>query len=741
MAESPVEMSFEMTPPNPTDLNSASEPNETHRSLRNAMVLWLIALSLAMLILPLYLVSAALRDDVVRLEAALRSNREALAELDTLSPDAQELVNSLAEAEALAVQIEEARANILADHTNWVAVMATIGNYDPRQLALTSLTHDDHRIILDGEAADDSAVMRYARDLEESDLFARVAVESINTIPMPRALATPTPTKAPSPETTLMPTQTITPTVIGTATPRPTDDYETDDFEPRSIALGQPQSHNFYPIYDVDQLKFLAKAGRHYRVFTFDLATGVDTFLAIGVAGISFSNDDRAAGDLSSEVVFQVGVGYDVHAIVKVTNRGQYGPDKRYQISVEEIAPPPTPTPSSTPTPATNTPTADPTDTLTPTPDPRDAYEPDTAPQSIAVGETQTHNFLPDHDVDKVEFLAKARRYYRVSTSELALGADTSLVVNVGGLVYTNDDRQPGDLSSEVVFQVGGDDRKTMVTVANHGQFGANMWYQITVEEIVTTPTTTPTNIPPLTSTGTPTRTDTPTPTPDLRDAFEPDDVHPRPVAAGETQTHNFSPAGDVDKVQFLAKAGRYYWVFTSGLRAGVDTFLTISVDGATYTNDDRQPGDLSSEIVFYVGPGRDVNALVTVTNRGRYGPQQWYDITVQEIIITPTPTPTPTNTSTLTPTAASTNTPTPPYTSTATHTPTTASRSSKLPGLALLVHSLDSADLSLPGLMIDQQGAISSLPSGWEGERGQGAFASQAVEFVIILELKARSP
>lgn len=97
------------------------------------------------------------------------------------------------------------------------------------------------------------------------------------------------------------------------------------------------------PICDVDKLEFLAEAGRHYRVFTFDLAAGVDTFLSISLAGIAYINDDRQPRDLSSEMVFQVTAGYDVEALVKLTNRDQCGPSKRYQITVEEIAPHPRP--------------------------------------------------------------------------------------------------------------------------------------------------------------------------------------------------------------------------------------------------------------------------------------------------------------------------------------------------------------------------------------------------------------
>ena len=164
------------------------------------------------------------------------------------------------------------------------------------------------------------------------------------------------------------------------------------------------------------------------------------------------------------------------------------------------------------------------------------------------------------------------------------------------------------------------------------------------------------------------------TSTPDLRDAYEPDDVTARLVALGEIQSHNFFPEGDVDKLRFLAKSGRYYRVQTLNLALGVDTALTLNAGTLTYTNDDRAIGDLSSDIAFQAAPGADVDAIVTITDRGQYGAGKTYQVMVQEIIMTPTPTSPPPPTATPTsppPTPSPTPTPT---TSPPTPTPTPTS-------------------------------------------------------------------
>ncbi len=162
-------------------------------------------------------------------------------------------------------------------------------------------------------------------------------------------------------------------------------------------------------------------------------------------------------------------------------------------------------------------------------------------------------------------------------------------------------------------------------------------------------------------------------PTPFLADAFEPDDTEPQPFALGETQRHNFYPNGDVDSVSFRVKPGRVYAVITSDLNVGVDTVVVVSVAGQQYENDDAVAGSLASEVNFQAIA--EAVAVATVTNKGEYGPNTFYSLTVIELPPTPTPTPTgtrvptPTPTQTPTPTATPTltNTPTP----TLTHTPT----------------------------------------------------------------------
>ena len=343
---------------------------------RGVIILVLLAIGSVAAIIPLYFVLSTIRADTTQLQSEIQVAQRQLSETSTPDPEIQTLQAQLAEAEASVTEMEQAFANLGTDYASWPAVMEAIGDYEPNNITLNTLSQDGSRLTLEGQGSSDSVVIAYADRLEESNLFSRVVLQSLRSIATP--FASPTPTGA----ATVTPTMTVTPTASPTSTPSPLDEYETDDFEPNAIFLGQTQRHNFYPVYDIDKVVFLAKADRFYRVYTSDLAPGVDTFLHVDANGVIYTNDDRSPGQLASEVVFQAPESRDVDATVKVTNRGQYGPDMFYQLTVEEIIPTPTPTPTGTPPPS-DTPLPSDTPEPSDTPLPSDTPEPTEPSPSI----------------------------------------------------------------------------------------------------------------------------------------------------------------------------------------------------------------------------------------------------------------------------------------------------------------------------------------------------------------------
>jgi len=274
------------------------------------------------------------------------------------------------------------------------------------------------------------------------------------------------------------------------------------------IAIGETQTHSFCPEGDFDLVMFPVKAGHWYRVYTHDLALGVDTMISVGLEPTiarycqpsNCANDDAAPGVLSSEIIFQADA--DGTALVSIDNRYQHGPDKTYKITVEEIVPTPTPTPTVTPTP-----------TITPTPvPPKDPWEPNNsfgqAFGPLASGQTYRAYISSSGDKD----------YYRISIE--SLDPVTVLLRDIGGGVdydlyfynanYVEIARSAGGpgQDEEIIYHPSATGTYYILVWSPTGSFDPFDEYQLTVTfgpPPTPTFTPTPTLAPP---------TETPTPAP-----------------------------------------------------------------------------------------------------------------------------------------------------------------------------------------------------------------------------------
>jgi hypothetical protein len=184
------------------------------------------------------------------------------------------------------------------------------------------------------------------------------------------------------------------------------------------------------------------------------------------------------------------------------------------------------------------------------------------------------------------------------------VGVDTFLAVFANGIAYENDDVSSGDRSSLVEFQAI-TDGEASASVTNKGLFGVDMGYVLELQEVG-------------------------------GDSYEPDDYAPRPISIWETQRHTFYPEADIDRVEFGVKGGRVYEFRTYSLTVGVDTVVSIMLNGVVYQSDDIAPGNQASRIVFTARS--DGTARATITNRERYGVSNEYWVTLVELAGTPTP-------------------------------------------------------------------------------------------------------
>ena len=493
--------------PIPDELEDVLEQATPRQTSRTTLVLWLVAASLLMFFIPLYLFSASVNRDVKGMSTNLGVIQTSLTRVPTPAPAIQQLLTPLAQVQGQTNQISAVYPTIAAPRPDWPAVMTVIGNYDPSQITLTSITRTVNTLTLAGRANNDTDVTNYAHSLEQSNLFSRVLVQSIHAV-----MITPTATlnrarapassnssvvQPPPPANTPAPVKVNPPLVVyaatsvpvaqPTATPNLGDAYEPDDSQPKPIALGQAQTHSFYPEGDVDAVSFLAKSGHYYHVYTTNLAPGVDTYISVRIGGIVQNNDDAVPGSLYSDVVIQ-NTGSDTTGIVAIANRGMYGPDKTYQIVIAEVAATPTPAPTNTPP---QPPMPSPTATATATPGLGDAYEPDNTADTakpIYIGATQSHTFSPNGDIDNISFPVKQDHFYQVLTSNPALGVDTVVSVKVDDQLWVNDDYTfgSGNFASSVCFSVSADDTAIATITNKTGYYGPDKSYTIKVSEVPT---------------------------------------------------------------------------------------------------------------------------------------------------------------------------------------------------------------------------------------------------------------
>ena len=129
-------------------------------------------------------------------------------------------------------------------------------------------------------------------------------------------------------------------------------------------------------------------------------------------------------------------------------------------------------------------------------------------PPWIANDEIQERSFYPEGDVDYARFRVKAGHWYDVHTRDLAPLVDTILTVELGGIVYEDDDGGPEPLASRVTFQAAETTDAIITVINSQGVYSTTQTYKLYAGEIPA-PTPTPTH--------TPLPTDTPpapTPTP-----------------------------------------------------------------------------------------------------------------------------------------------------------------------------------------------------------------------------------
>ncbi len=266
---------------------------------------------------------------------------------------------------------------------------------------------------------------------------------------------------------------------------------------------------------------------------------------------------------------------------------------------------------------ATATKTATPTKTPTATPIHADQYEPnndfDSATPISVGGSLSSLTLWPQGDTDYFKFWGKASRTYQVQ-STLDPGLDSYMRIfgpaGAGQLLGENDDLEPGNLGSRVIFTAPTEGFYFVELTNRDPTDPVGRTYQLGVDEVPGTPTVTPT---PAESEVSATPSVAPTAIPGA-DAMEPnyDFEHASVLGTGvQYNDLNFVPwAGsdpnqqDNDFFRIWVKPGLFFSCETLDLTPGTDTnmifYLGPSFEQGGPGNDDRAPGDYSSKVSWY---------------------------------------------------------------------------------------------------------------------------------------------
>lgn len=187
--------------PNLDDLDSLTESSGGMNTRR--LVLWMVIASLLVLLLPLFLVSNALKDENARMQQDLESIQATLDAPAQVPPQEQALRDEMLQDREAATVLDNLRTDLESRHVNWPDTMLTIGGYDPSQIRITGIVQADRRLTITGQAVTEGDVMTYSQALRDSGWFQTVLIQSISQTALPTA--TPLPRDRNSTEPTLIP--------------------------------------------------------------------------------------------------------------------------------------------------------------------------------------------------------------------------------------------------------------------------------------------------------------------------------------------------------------------------------------------------------------------------------------------------------------------------------------------------------------------------------------------------------
>jgi hypothetical protein len=170
----------------------SNEPPQPPRpAVSSKLILWLVALSLGMMFLPLYLISTTIKENNVPLATQLAVLQATLTVTPPPNPEEKALKATLEGVQNQINALDAIRPTLVAGHTDWAVVITVIANYDSGRMALTGVAQSGNQILVTGQAGEEATVMAYADMLRTSQQFDRVVLQSITSKVLPTATPLP----------------------------------------------------------------------------------------------------------------------------------------------------------------------------------------------------------------------------------------------------------------------------------------------------------------------------------------------------------------------------------------------------------------------------------------------------------------------------------------------------------------------------------------------------------------------
>ncbi len=156
-----------------------SSPEKPKKGNSGRLVVWLVAMSMAMLFVPLYLMSSTLQEDVIALETEYAQLSEALSLTPTPDAAAEDIRSNLLTLQSDTVLLTSTYDELANAGLDWFVVMDTLLQYERDAMLLTRVVQEEIGLLVEGTATNESAILRYVSTLRDAEVFNGVQVLSI----------------------------------------------------------------------------------------------------------------------------------------------------------------------------------------------------------------------------------------------------------------------------------------------------------------------------------------------------------------------------------------------------------------------------------------------------------------------------------------------------------------------------------------------------------------------------------